>query len=145
MFNNILVVCVGNICRSPVGEILLRETLPNNFNISSAGIAALTGKPIDPTSAELLTENGIDSSAHIAQQLNSDLISKNDLILVMEKGHIDAICSRYPSARGKVQLLGRWQGDVEIPDPYRQQRPAFEHAYKLIAQGVADWAKKLGC
>lgn len=142
MFHKILVVCVGNICRSPVAEVMLQQRLPAPFQVSSAGIAALVGKPMDLTSAEVLEEYGISVPEHRARQLDSALISGHDLILVMEKGHIEAICQKWPVARGKVHLLGKWT-DTEIPDPYRQARPAFEHAIKLIDQGVEAWVSKL--
>ena len=66
-----------------------------------------------------------------------------DLILTMEPRHVQDILKIAPEARGKTFLLGKWQGDQKIPDPYRQQRPAFEHVYQLVQQGVASWAKHL--
>ncbi|KAF1017382.1 MAG: Low molecular weight protein-tyrosine-phosphatase Etp [Stenotrophomonas maltophilia] len=48
-----------------------------------------------------------------------------------------------PQASGKTFLLGKWQQEQQIPDPYRQQRPAFEHVYSLMAEGVQSWARHL--
>ncbi len=144
MFNKILVVCVGNICRSPVGEYLLAEKLPSSFEVRSAGLSALIGKSMDPTSLELLAEKGIDGNPHKAQQIDSQLISWADLILVMEKGHLEALASKAPEARGKTHLLMKWDSDRDIPDPYKQSREAFEHAVDLIDQGAQSWIEKLG-
>lgn len=144
MFNKILVVCVGNICRSPVGEYLLANKFPSTMEVRSAGLSALVDKPMDPMSLELLLEKGIDGSSHKAQQINSQLISWADLIFVMEKGHLEALTRKAPEARGKTHLLMKWDSDRDIPDPYKQSREAFEHAVDLIEQGAQSWFEKLG-
>ncbi|MFA0415545.1 low molecular weight protein-tyrosine-phosphatase [Vibrio renipiscarius] len=146
MFNKILVVCVGNICRSPTGEGVLKKLLPNK-HIASAGIATekshLTGRQADKTATLLAQEHGIDISSHQAQQLTATLCAQYDLILVMEKGHIEALTSIAPEARGKTMLFGQWIGQKEIPDPHRQSREAFDYAYQLIEESAQAWAKKL--
>jgi len=53
------------------------------------------------------------------------------------------LCTRYPQARGKTFLLGKWLGDKEVPDPYRQSREAFEHVYELIDSACSAWQKYL--
>jgi len=142
MFNKILVVCVGNICRSPIGELLLQKHLPH-LEVNSAGIKALTGKPADPNSIAVALEENIDLSEHIAQQLTAGLIAEHDLILVMEKGHINAVTKLSPAARGKTMLFGQWNNQQEIPDPYRQSREAFEFVYALMSESALKWAEKL--
>lgn len=146
MFNKILVVCVGNICRSPTGERVLQKLLPEK-HIASAGIAAeksgLVGKPADKTATLLAEEHGVDLTSHQAQQLTPALCAQYDLILVMEKGHIEALTSIAPEARGKTMLFGQWIGQKDIPDPFRQSREAFDYAYQLIDESAQTWAKKL--
>ena len=80
-------------------------------------------------------------SEHKAQQLNTQLISEYDLILVMEKGHINAVHNIAPSSKGKVHLLGKWS-DFEIPDPYKQSQREFEVALELIERGIDEWIDK---
>ncbi|MFM2579412.1 low molecular weight protein-tyrosine-phosphatase [Vibrio fortis] len=146
MFNKILVVCVGNICRSPTGERALQKLLPKK-QVASAGIAAeksgLIGKPADETAILIAAENGVDVEGHQSQQVTPQLCAQYDLILVMEKGHMEALTHISPEARGKTMLFGQWIGQQDIPDPYRQSREAFEHAYKLIDEAAQAWAKKL--
>ncbi|CAE6944703.1 Belongs to the low molecular weight phosphotyrosine protein phosphatase family [Vibrio sp. B1REV9] len=146
MFSNILVVCVGNICRSPTGERVLQQFLPNKI-ISSAGIAVeksrLTGKPADETATLIASEKGFSLENHQAQQLTAQLCATQDLILVMEQGHIGALTEIVPEARGKTMLFGHWMNSVDIPDPYRQSREAFDHVLSLIEQSAQAWAKKL--
>ncbi len=146
MFNNILVVCVGNICRSPYGEHVLRQKLPSK-KLTSAGIAAqksgLVGKVADNMAIEVSNSRGIDLNSHSAKQLTSELCAQQDLILVMERGHIEALTQIAPEARGKTMLFGEWIGKKDIPDPYRQSKEAFDYAYQLIDQAADAWAIKL--
>ncbi|WP_318452554.1 arsenate reductase/protein-tyrosine-phosphatase family protein [Photobacterium leiognathi] len=146
MFNKILVVCVGNICRSPAGERILKTKLQAK-HVSSAGIATqksgLTGKPADAMACEVMGQLGFDLSGHKAQQLTPELCREYDLILVMEKGHIEAVTNVAPEARGKTMLFGQWIGQRDIPDPYRQSREAFEHSLALVEQAAQAWATKL--
>ncbi|MBD1576530.1 low molecular weight phosphotyrosine protein phosphatase [Vibrio sp. S11_S32] len=146
MFDKVLVVCVGNICRSPTGERLLQKQLPHK-HIASAGIATqksgLSGKPADNMASELATEHDVSLEGHQAQQLTYALCQEYDLILVMEKGHIEAVCQIAPEVRGKTMLFGQWIGQRDIPDPYRKSREAFEHAFDLIVQSSGAWSKKL--
>ena len=84
---NILVVCTGNICRSPTGEYLLKKELGEGFNVMSAGLGALVDHPAHEISQKIALEHGIDMSAHHARQINLDILKWADLILVMENGH----------------------------------------------------------
>ena len=137
-----MVVCIGNICRSPIGEALLKEQHPH-LNIFSSGLGALVGKPADPLSVELMAEKGIDISEHRAQQINTVLVGSADLILTMEQSHIDRLHSQYPESRGKVYLIGKWIENQEVPDPYKKDKAAFSHALELIEAGLEAWKNKL--
>lgn len=138
---NILTVCIGNICRSPVAEAMLKVAFPEK-NIWSAGIAALEGHPADDTAQSIASEHGLDLSAHRAQQLTSYMCTQADLILVMETGHKQEIEQLYPFTRGKVHCLGHMGPgkQVEIADPYRKDRAAFELSHQLITDGVRHWS-----
>lgn len=142
MFRKLLFVCVGNICRSPTAEILMRHRLQgrDGVEVASAGLQALVGRPIDATAAELLREGGHDPGGHQARQASPSVLAAADLILVMEQSHQARIVREVPQVSGKVFLLGKWNGQREIPDPYRQQRVAFEHVYGLIGECVDGWA-----
>lgn len=99
----------------------------------------MTGHSMDSTALALLLEHGVDGEGHVARQLDAHLLRRSDLILVMERSHVDAIRRMAPEASGKVFLLDKWLGSRDIPDPYRQRRPAYEQAYALIEQGVTSW------
>lgn len=145
MFDNLLVVCVGNICRSPMGEYLLRQAAAEAgavTQVSSAGLGALVGRSADPLAVEVMAEQGIDITAHRARQLDDGLVRGHELILVMEQWQQQEIERLYPFARGRVHRLGKW-GDTEIADPYKKPKTAFVEAYGKIAQACGEWAEKI--
>ena len=127
-----------------MAEALLRHALrgQEEITVESAGLGALVGHPAADFAVELMAERGIDISKHRAQQLTPDLVSKADLILVMESGHRQVIDENDLTARGKVHRLGEWQ-DKEIADPYRQDKTAFSEALADIESGIASWVEKL--
>lgn len=142
MFNSILVVCVGNICRSPTGERLLQQLLPE-IEIASAGVGALVGHPMDELAAEIVLQHGLDPSGHVARQLTPEICQQADIILAMSKQNIEQICQISPGSRGKVMLYGRWMDDTEIPDPYRRERIVYEQAFELLEEGAKAWLQAL--
>lgn len=144
MFNKILIVCMGNICRSPTAEYLLKARLPNH-EIASAGIGALVGYPADTQASTIAAEHGLDLSPHTARQLNASLCEQYDLLLVMESGHIDAVTDISPTARSKIMLFGQWlpSGKKEIADPYRKSDDMFRLTYIQLEQAADLWANKL--
>ena len=138
---NILVLCIGNICRSPIAEVMLKKEFPDK-TIWSAGLGALVGSAADPMSVELAEKNGYNLSSHRAQQVASWMCQQAELIFVMEKNQKAELERRFPMTKGKVFTLGGI-GNFEIADPYRQSRDAFQSAYLAIAKGVADWAPRI--
>lgn len=163
MFDKILVVCLGNICRSPTAEFLLKQRLPNK-HIASAGLKAMIhranestpdiagkGWDMDKTARTIAERNGLVCATHQAQLLTRELISQYDLILVMEQAQRSQIAERYPEAHAKTMLLGQWldsestggSHSKEIPDPYKKSDEVYQHVYQLIDAATAAWAKKL--
>lgn len=142
MFDSILVVCVGNICRSPTGERLLRARLPGKV-IDSAGLGALVGHPAESMAVEIAGDNGLSLDGHLARQLTPELCRQYDLMLVMEKKHIEAITQMVPESRGKTLLFGHWCQQTEIADPYRRSREMFELVYQQLSDSADGWVKAL--
>ncbi|MCW9448024.1 protein tyrosine phosphatase [Klebsiella michiganensis] len=142
MFNSILVVCTGNICRSPIGERLLRKYLPSK-KIDSAGVGALVDYPADASASEVAEMHGLSLANHKGVQFSAKLARQYDLILVMEMEHLAKVTSISPESRGKTMLLGHWIEKREIPDPYKKSFEAFESVYMIIDQACQRWAEKL--
>ncbi|MEG3112402.1 MULTISPECIES: protein tyrosine phosphatase [Pantoea] len=142
MITSVLVVCVGNICRSPTGERLLKRALPQT-RVASAGLGALKGYPADPTASDVAAIHGLSLEGHEAQQLTAEMCRDYDLILVMEKRHVEQVNRIDPAARGKTMLLGHWLNQREIADPYRKSREAFEEVYGLLENATQKWVNVL--
>lgn len=145
MPGRVLIVCVGNICRSPMAEVLLRHRLTGGrpVAVESAGLAAVVGNPIDPLAEAVLAMHGLTGGAHLARQIDNSLIQNADIVLTMDKRQRAALLALAPSARSKVFLLGKWQDEAEIPDPYGRQQAAFERAYRMIDAGVETWCRHI--
>lgn len=145
MFQRILVVCIGNVCRSPVAEAMLRKHLPGK-QISSAGLGALVGEGVEPTAKQLAEQSGLEVANHQARQLTTEMLQAADLILVMSDGQRRAVAEFAPAAMGKTMRLGRWlEGGAgrDIPDPYKKSPEVFEHVHKLLTQATSAWVSKL--
>ena len=140
-FDNILVVCVGNICRSPIAEALLAKHYPKK-HIHSAGLSALVGNGADPKSQEVMKPYNIDMSEHVAKQIDEKLVSKADLILTMSDGQTKWIEGKWPHCRGKTFKIGHWN-DKDIADPYQHELSLFEVARKDIVESIQPWIEKL--
>ena len=143
MFNSILVVCTGNICRSPIGERLLRQQLPGK-QISSAGVWGMEGSPADEGAQYVALRHGISLDDHRARKLTPGLMQKADLILVMEPEHLRFIAAVSPECRGKSLLFGQWLENSDIPDPYRKSREAFEYVFGQLVKASQEWARRVG-
>lgn len=142
MVRSILVVCVGNICRSPLGERLLRAALPG-IKISSAGLGALAGAPADPMARDVAAAHGVSLEGHVARQFTPALGQSSDLILVMAPGHRREIARIAPQLSGRVLLFDQWTGGQGIPDPYRKPRAVHEDVFARIAAGAEAWSRRL--
>ncbi|WP_434662541.1 protein tyrosine phosphatase [Klebsiella sp. MISC125] len=142
MFDSILVVCTGNICRSPIGERYLHKALPHK-KIDSAGTGALVDYEADISAIKVAKSHGISLEQHKARQFTSGLARQYDLILAMEKTHIEQIGRIAPEARGKTMLFGHWLNQRDIPDPYRKSEEAFISVFQLIEEAGQLWVQKL--
>ena len=144
MFQSVLVVCIGNICRSPVGERVLSAALPN-LKVGSAGLHAMTGYPADAATADAAQRQGVDLDGHLARMLTPTLGAEHDLILVMERAHRREIGERFPQLVGRTMLFGQWiDGGAEIPDPYRRPAIVHEQTVSLIRRAGEAWVSRLG-
>ena len=142
---HILVLCEGNHCRSPMAEAMLHKALGPKIRVSSAGLHALVGHTAHWEARVLMTNQGLDITAHRGHQVTADMALGADLILVMDQAQ-KAACERLaPSARGRVFLLGHWlpPGQQGIPDPIRGGAEAHRQAYDHIQRAIQPWITKL--
>ncbi|WP_414932428.1 low molecular weight protein-tyrosine-phosphatase [Vibrio europaeus] len=147
MVKQILVVCSGNICRSPLAKELFTQALPK-LKFDSAGVlvekTGLKGKPAVGYSQTIAERKGLTLSEHKAKQVTSDLVEWSDLILVMSHDHIDLVSELNSGARGKTLLIGQWIGVGEVNDPLGKDIEEFEHCYRTLARAIESWRVRLG-
>jgi protein-tyrosine phosphatase len=130
--NSVLFVCLGNICRSPMAEGIMRKLLRqagrDDIEVDSAGTAGYhTSDSADPRTKAVLAAHDA-SFTHQARQINmGDL--RFDLILVMDQQNLAHLQQAFPDHHHKIRLV---LGDSEVPDPYYGNLADFEAVYTLL-------------
>lgn len=152
---NVLMVCMGNICRSPLAhgifERLVEEAgLAERISVDSAGTHAYhIGEPPDPRSQETASKRGIDLSTQRGRKVAADDFERFDYILAMDNGNFTMLVDACPSEhRGKVRLFMEFapeHGAREVPDPYYGGASGFENVYDMVdaaARGLLEEIRK---
>lgn len=143
---SILMVCRGNICRSPMAEGYFIHQLQSlnrsDITVTSAGITALVDQPADAHALEMMQQHGVDITKHRARQLTEELVRSASLILVMSDSQQRIVTKEFSFAKGKTFLLGHW-GGFEVPDPYKQPFQAFEKTYEQVSAAWQGWSSRI--
>lgn len=154
----LLFICLGNICRSPAAEGIMRQmveerALSNDIIVDSAGIGSWhVGEIPDPRMRKHAARRGYDLSPLRARQFRSDDFQKFDYIIVMDEENYHDVMARggvYADARKVLRMKDyfiRYKGQQSVPDPYYGGAEGFERALNLIEDGceglLVDVVKK---
>ncbi len=129
---NIVFVCTGNTCRSPMAEGIFKQKTENfceYLNISSCGTGAITGDEATPNAVKVMLDKGIDISAHRSRQINQYIIDEADFIICLAKSHYMHLFSYVP--KNKLILLGDG-----IPDPFMYDEEIYSECARMIEQEI---------
>jgi protein-tyrosine phosphatase len=150
---SILVVCTGNICRSPTGEGVLRRRaeergLADRVRVASAGTHDYhVGDPPDPRTLKHAAKRGYDLSAQRAAQVSPQDFHEYDYILAMDRGHLRILRGlQPPGSKAKLGLFleasGRWKGE-DVPDPYYGAGAEFEEVLDMVEEAADRWLDRV--
>ena len=139
---HILIVCTGNICRSPVAAALLQDRLKKkgltDWQVTSVGTWAQDKRGASQYSVEIMAEQGLDITGHQAKTIEFAHIKIADLVLCMESGHLEALQVEFPMQAKKVRLLSEMiDRNYSISDPYGRSKDAY---YRMVGDvtGIID-------
>ncbi|MFQ5646130.1 MAG: low molecular weight protein arginine phosphatase [bacterium] len=150
---NVLVVCTGNICRSPMAEYYLGDCLEKGgaqgrVTVTSVGTNALVDYSAAQPAVETMADLGLNLASHQARQLEIEGIEEADLILTMEEYHRLEVISLVPEAAEKTYCLKAYPKHASfmgVPDPYGLSRKAYARAFRqmrkqldLICKDILD-------
>ncbi|MFI5348273.1 MAG: low molecular weight protein arginine phosphatase [Elusimicrobiota bacterium] len=137
----ILFVCTGNICRSPVAEFLA-EALAREAGLplraASAGVEAEIGQGMTPGAARTLASRGVRGSKHVARQLDEAMLEAADKVYALTAAHKSIIVRRFPGYSAKVMVLREAAGlpDADVEDPYGESDGVYESCALKIEEAL---------
>ncbi|MCW8981674.1 MULTISPECIES: low molecular weight protein-tyrosine-phosphatase [Altibacter] len=150
MQTKILMVCLGNICRSPLAEGILKSKVDTaKIHVASAGTGGWhVGELPDPRSIEVARKNGLDITDQRGRKFSAYDFETYDYIFVMDTSNYrDVIAlAQSESEKRKVQLIldELFPGEnVDVPDPYYGGDQGFDHVYKMLDEACEKIAKRI--
>jgi len=144
----ILVVCKGNICRSPLAEAYLKYQMEKHglpITVHSAGLETSFGKPAHPLAQVVGRQGGLSLDKHATQPLHKNQVEQADIILVMEWKQRNRVVKLYPQAKAKVFLLRQFydQSVLEVADPYSGTIADFQTCFSMMKQACDVLVRQL--
>ena len=140
----ILMVCLGNICRSPLAQGILEKKVFKSVIIDSAGTAGYhIGKNPDQRSIDIGNKNGVDISNYKARQFSKDDFKNFDHIYVMDNSNYKDVIGQAESIEDEKKVNLILSSNQEVPDPYYLGEKGFKHCYRLLDNACENIVKEL--
>jgi protein-tyrosine phosphatase len=139
---NILVLCHGNICRSPLAEHCLKQSLPaERFSIRSAGVIPRVLRQSPREYARLAKKEGVDLSEHRSSLVKEEDLSWADLVVIMDWKNHQELLDFSPNALEKTVRLGVWSNTLDIPDPSGLSEPEILRIIDQMKQACQSFSR----
>jgi len=142
----VLMVCLGNICRSPMAEFMLRDaaaTAGLAIEVESAGVSAEVGRPATREARQVLSEIGVSGEGHVARMLTEQMLAEADLVLVATESLMRRVMQFNGADASKTKLM---LVDADLPDPWglslEDYRDTATRLKGLVDRVIAAVAKK---
>lgn len=152
--DTIIVVCTGNICRSPMGERLLRHALQKeaqplrDLKVISAGTHASSGQPASHNSVKALEKVGINLADHKSQPVSEAMLKRAHAVFCMSQSHRDILATLYPEYAERFYLYREFMEHPErldISDPFGLNASAYQNSLDNMAEAIPSllaWLRK---
>lgn len=149
----LLFVCTGNTCRSPMAEAAAQKWITDNpeeyaeFRVTSAGVLCAGAAPASDYAQIVAEQNGCDLSKHLAKQVSGPLLEQADYIFTMTRGHKQMLERMAPQYQDKIYLLNAYaEGNLDaadVPDPYGGSLETYLHCFAVLNTSIEKILKKL--
>jgi protein arginine phosphatase len=144
---NVLFVCTGNTCRSPMAEAILRDQQIDDITVKSAGIFAAEGNNASAHAIKVLEENQINHS-HRSRMLGKEDILWADYVFTMTEGHKTLLMDHYPFGADKIFTLKEFvyetKEDMDVIDPYGGSMEVYQETFYELKRLVEGLLEKIG-
>lgn len=150
----VLIVCTGNLCRSPMATAFLRSRMAQDPDcgevaVESAGIWAQDGLPASALAIRVMRERGYDIADHRSRQATRQMVERADLVLGATPNHVEALQQAFPRAAERIRLLAAMSGGSHgVEDPYGRSagvyRTVADELERLVEEGY-EQIKALVC
>lgn len=143
----ILMICAGNMCRSPFAEHYMRLRLEQAgvyAECFSRGLLAMAGRKVPEDAVKAAEEFGVDLSGHVSQPLLAPDLERAAIVMVMEPEQRQYLAKMRPSQIGKYMMLSQFTGGEAVTDPMGQDEAFCKTVYRDIARHIDGWLARFG-